>query len=259
MLLVKRPLRPYSWISNLFYDNVWGEIADPFPNFSGNDETKLQLYVILQELILTTMDLESVEDGAFCGIQKLSKLNLNYNQLRSLPTLCPIKCCLVHLEVANNKISWLSKHFFKGFKQLKKINLSKNNLLVLPDVHWIQDTVSVLLASWNKIDSLDALHTTSVYTNLTNLAFTVNAIHSFNVSRLRHMPKLRYFNLYGNKLNHIDDFRNLYARNINLRHNPLHCDTELSWMGEEDMSFEKGLTCTTPSCLHGMAIADMSK
>ena len=30
-------------------------------------------------------------------------------------------------------------------------------------------------------------------------------------------------------------------------------------MGEDDMAFEVGLVCETPTCVQGIAIADMSK
>ena len=73
------------------------------------------------------------------------------------------------------------------------------------------------------------------------------------------MPKLRYFNSIGNILKHIDDFRSVYIMDINLRNNPWHCGAELSLMGEQDIDFERGLICATPTCLHGMAIGEMSK
>ena len=73
------------------------------------------------------------------------------------------------------------------------------------------------------------------------------------------MPKLEFLWLNDNKLTHIDNVRSLDIKFIGLKSNPWHCDGELSWMGEEDMGFERGLTCATPTCLHGMAIADMSK
>ena len=205
------------------------------------------------------MGLERIEIGAFCGIQNLSQLVLNGNKLTSLPQLYSLKCCLENLEVASNNISRLSKHFFKGFKKLKVINLIDNNLLELPDLHWVQHSVFNLMAKGNKIESLDALKTPGRYTRLEVIVMYKNDIHNFNVSILRHIPKLRNFDLSYNILTHIDDFRGPHERFINLNGNPWHCNAELSWMGEEDMFFERGLTCATPTCLHGMAISNMSK
>ena len=205
------------------------------------------------------MEIKGIEDGAFCGIKKLSTLNLAHNKLTSLPELCSLNCCLEHLEVTNNNISRLSKYFFKGFEKLKRINLNRNNLFELPELHWIQHSVSTIMATRNEIRSLDALNTHGIYKFLYVANFEHNAIRTINVSFLRHMPTLRYLNLNENTLNYVDDFRSLYVRIIDLRNNPWHCDAELSWMGEEEMGFEKRLTCATPTCLHGMAIADMSK
>ena len=73
------------------------------------------------------------------------------------------------------------------------------------------------------------------------------------------MPKLTILELNGNEITRVDDFRSFYAMQINLNGNPLHCGAALSWMGEEEMEFEKDLVCATPTCLRDMAIADMSK
>ena len=196
------------------------------------------------------------------GLKKVhfvSELNLNCNKLTSLPQLCPLKCCLVNLLIAHNNITTLSKNFFNGFKKLNNINMTNNNLIVLPDLHWIKHSVFFVDASKTKIESLDALNTPSIYKRLQTIDVGFNAIRTFNISLLHHMPKLRYFNLIGNILNHIDDFRSVYIMDINLRNNPWHCGAELSWMGEQDMDFKRGLICATPTCLHGMAIGEMSK
>ena len=213
----------------------------------------------MQDLIFAVMDLKWIEDGAFCGIAELSKLNLNYNKLTSLPNMCSIKHSLVDLEIANNNISRLNKTFLKGFKKLRFINLNYNTLFMLPYLHWIQHSVSIVFAANNKIQSLSALDTYGLYQRLNFVDFGNNVMRTFNVSLLHHMPKLGYFNLGSNQLNNIDDFRSRYTGDINLRYNPWHCGAELSWMGDEDMAFERGLICATPTCLEGKAVAEMSK
>ena len=205
------------------------------------------------------MDLKWIEDGAFCGIPELWNLNLNYNKLTSLPNMCSIKHSLMELQIANNNISRLSKSFLEGFIKIRFINVNHNNLVVLPDLHWVQHSVLIVFASANKIQSLSALGTYGLYQRLNLVDVGDNAIHTFNVSLLHHMPKMDYFNLSRNQLNNIDDFRRLYANNIYLRNNPWHCGAELSWMGDDDMAFERGLICATPTCLEGKAITDMSK
>ena len=217
-----------------------------------------KFYVMLQELILSVMGLHDIEVGAFCGIHEVSKLRLDYNDLTSSPQLCPLKCCLEDLQIAYNNISRLSENFLKGFKKLKRLNLSSNNLLALPDLHWLQHSLAHMSANKNKIQSLDPLQTPGIYFRLHHVAVYQNDIRHFNTSLLHHMPKLYYLNLCNNELNHIGDLRRRNVSVIILRGNPWHCGEELSWMGEEDMGFERGLTCVTPNCLQGMAIADMS-
>ena len=215
--------------------------------------------IMLQELVLADMGLEGIDVGAFCGIREISKLNIEHNKLTSPPQLCTWKSCLTDLNIGYNEISRLSKHYFRGFKKLKKINLTKTNLLVLPDLHWIQHSVSQMIANSNNIQSLGAFQTSGIYTRLRKVYVYDNDIRHFNVSLLLHMPQLDELHLGGNKLTHIDDFRALYVRKMHLAGNPWHCGEELSWMGEEDMAIERRLICATPTCLHGMAIADMSK
>ena len=166
------------------------------------------------------MDIISIE---------ISTLNLDFNKLTSLSQLCSLKCCLVNLHIGYNNITRLDKHFLKGYNKLQEINLNKNNLLVLPDLHWVQYSLKTIMTSDNNIQSL-----------------------------LRHMPKLHFLLLDGNRLTHVDDFRSLNVRVILLENNPWHCGEELSWMGEEDLGFERGLTCATPTCLEGMVVAEMS-
>ena len=205
------------------------------------------------------MGFEHIEVGAFCGACEISMLNLDSNKLISAPQLCSLKCCLVELHIPNNRISRLSKHFFHGFKKLKEVNFNNNDIIALPDLHWIQYSLSVIAVNHNKIESLSAFDISGIYSRLHYVNVFGNYIRHFNVTLLRHIPKLDYLNLYENNLTHIDDFRTLFKGVIDLRRNPWHCGEDLSWMGEEDMRFERGLTCASPPCLHGMAIADMSK
>ena len=153
----------------------------------------VQIYLILQELGLAYMGLERVEVGAFCGISNISTLNLDFNKLTSLPQLCSLKCCLVKLLIGNNKIVQLSRNFFKCFQKLQIVSLNNNYLLVLPDLHWIQHSVSSLKAGSNELHSLDALQTSEIYIRLRTINVFNNDIRDFNVSLLRHMPKLDYF------------------------------------------------------------------
>ena len=205
------------------------------------------------------MGIERIEIGAFCGAQQISRLLLHQNKLTSLPSLCPLKCRLMCLSLNNNNIGLVSNDSFKGFKKLSQINLSSNNLVQLPHLHWIRHSLVTFDASVNDIQSLDMIQSFGIFEALNLFSVTENKIRHFNVSILRHMPKLMRFYITRNELNHIDDFRRIYDEDIYLSNNPWHCGAELSWMGEEDMVFERNLKCATPDCLHDRAIADMSE
>ena len=215
--------------------------------------------VMLQKLRLTTMRLEHIEDGAFCYLRQVSLLNLNQNQLQSLPELCALTCCLVTLSLSHNNISNIRKNAFEGYQILEELYLSYNKLLVLPDMHWIRHSLRGIQANGNKIESLDVFETSGVFKSLSYIDMGLNRIRIFNITILHHVPKLRYLILRGNELTTIDDFRIYYKKNIRLAGNPWHCGTSLSWMGEDDMPFENGLVCETPACKQGIAISDMSK
>ena len=214
---------------------------------------------MLQELIIQSHRLELVEVAAFCGLNQLLVLNLGNNNLPSAPNLCPVKCSLESLDLEENKISAISKNYFKGFKKLRKISLGMNNIIQLPDLHWIQHTLSTITAEENHLISLEAFQTFDIFKHLSMIDVSSNNIRSFNVTLLRHMPKLATFELYWNDITHVDDFRSLYDEEIKMGQNPWHCGAALSWMGEEDMEFKDPLVCATPACLRDVAIADMSK
>ena len=197
--------------------------------------------------------------AAFCGLNQLLVLDLSNNKLSFAPHLCSMKCSLQKLDLEANKISTISKNYLKGFKNLRKIFLDENNIIRLPDLHWIQHSLTEITATYNCLTSLQVFQTFGIFKHLSKILLAYNNICSFNVTLLYHMPKLTTLELYANEITGIDDFRSFYDRKINLNENPWHCGAALSWMGEEDMEFERLLVCATPFCLRDMAIADMSK
>ena len=205
------------------------------------------------------MGLEYIEAGTFCYLRQVSRLNLNNNKLQSPPELCALRCCLVTLLLSDNNLSNLRKNFFEGYKILETLHLSNNKLFVLPDLHWIKHSLKHIKAANNGIESLDVFQRSGIFESLSTIDMGVNRIRIFNIIILSQVPKLRVLGLYDNRLTNIDDFRIYYKNMMILGGNPWHCGTALSWMGEDDMAFENGLTCATPACLQGIAISDMSK
>ena len=217
------------------------------------------MILISQELGLSHVGLEHIDVGGFCGLKNVSTLLMSRNHLTSPPPLCPLKCSLEKLHLSSNSIAQFNKDFLMGFRKLEDIILSRNQLIQLPDLHWVHDTLHSISASKNNIQSLDAFRTDAPFKYLNYIDMGNNNIRTFDHTILRHLPQLRNLYIHGNKLTHVEDFRSYYMGIINLGANPWHCDGKLSWMGEEDMDFEEFLTCASPSCVEGTAIASMSK
>ena len=214
---------------------------------------------MLQELALRSKGIARTAVAAFCGLSQLLVMNLGYNELTSAPHLCPVKYFLEAIHLEHNKISTINKNYLEGFTKLKEINLSDNDIITLPDLHWVQHSLSYMRAANNYATSLEAFQTPDIFEQLVFVYMSANNIDDFNVTILRHMPKLTRLLLNANEITHVDDFRSFYEKKINLLDNPWHCGAALSWMGEEDMEFEHGLVCATPVCRRDVAIANMSK
>ena len=168
---------------------------------------------------------------------------------------------MVNLELSFNNISIINKDYFKGLRKLKSLLIIDNNLAILPELHWIQNSLRSLWADFNRLQSFDALQINGNFSRLMSVSVGYNMISSLNndASFMNHMPKLHCLRLYGNNLTYINDFRNDYVGNISLQMNPWHCGPQISWMGEDNNSFERRLTCATPICMRGRSIAAMGE
>ena len=173
--------------------------------------------------------------------------------------MCPLKRSLLSLLLEENNIKTINNDYFKGFKKLRDLYLSANGLLQLPDLQWIGHSLVVFNAGSNDLSSIETFNKVGIFEQIQYIAVDDNSIQSINVSLLHQMPNLKIFNISMNILTYIDDYRTFYCGEILLESNPWHCVAALSWMGEEDVTFELGLTCATPDCLHGRHIVHMSK
>ena len=205
------------------------------------------------------MGIERIAVGGFCCLTNLSCLMLVGNKLVSPPPLCPLKCRIVKLLLGMNNIRKFSKYFLIGFRRLERLHLDQNGMVQMPDLHWVRHTLQHIGVYRNNISSLDAFYSNAPFKSLLYIDMGFNNIRTFNVTLLRQMTRQPNFIIHCNQLTYVDDFRVYHIESIDLWNNPWHCDAKLSWMGDEDFVFEKRLTCATPPCLNGMAIADMSK
>ena len=155
----------------------------------------------------------------------------------------------------------MQKDYFKGFRKLKSLDIARNKFTNLPELHWIQKSLRSLWADSNRLQSFEALQINGNFSRLTTVSIGYNTISSLNInaSFMNHMPKLHCLHLYGNNLTYIHDFRNDYVGDIRLHKNPWHCGPQISWMGEDNNSFERRLTCATPICMRGRSIAAMGE
>ena len=82
---------------------------------------------------LTALDLsnnrfEELQENAFCGLQSLSRLELNHNQLTSLPQSLTDLSHIYLLSVHHNQLTELMPFNFDNLQYLRQVNFSHNRI-----------------------------------------------------------------------------------------------------------------------------------
>ena len=215
-----------------------------------------------QEISLRFTSLNEVQPGAFCGLQRLLTLKLEYNKLNKVPELTPVKLTLRDLYLSENELVRFPYDYFEGFMQLERLEVTHNHLVAIPSFDWVASSLRSLNLQHNHIASLDGINVKTPFMKLNAMRLNENKIREFDVRMLKNMPKLNYLLLNGNCIQQIDDYRRFYIYRhgwINISLNPFHCSTTMAWISNTTYQFTGEPTCATPWCLKGRVMLEMSK
>ena len=170
--------------------------------------------------------------------------------------LLPVKNTLQKLNLNRNGITYFPEEYFKGFSALRILSVTHNKLTSLPQLFWMENSLMVINICCNSLTSLSGLTSQGMYANLVYLDASENRIGQFCVSFFSNMPHLHEIRLHHNHIAYLEDFRPFYNGTIQLEYNTWHCGPDLEWVRLWALG-SVGLTCDTPSCLHGRNISSM--
>ena len=217
------------------------------------------VFFFLQEIMLQWLQLHDVHIAAFCGLRELESLDLRFNKLNKVPELAPVKPTLVKLLLAHNQLSRFPNDYFRWFVKLRYLDVGYNHLEAVPSLGWLGATLKILYLPKNNITSIKGIVAQKQFRELYSIDLFRNKISVFDVKILSTMPKLRYLNLYGNSITHMENYRPYFSHSISLFENPFHCGIRMAWIATLKSDVIRSPVCATPWCLEGMVMFNMSK
>ena len=108
----------------------------------------------LNELNLSHGKISTLADEAFSGLENLTSLNLDFNQMTKLPTSIDRLTNLERFSCTDNMLSNLVVGFGK-MQKLRTINVHNNNLKEIPVDLWVCSSLESLNASSNLLDGFE--------------------------------------------------------------------------------------------------------
>ena len=226
-----------------------------------------------QSLNCVGMKLQTIEEGAFRGLNSLKNLILGQNNLVSPPALEYINN-IEQLYLFQNLITTIPKDYFRACHEMVIFDIAFNNLLSLPEMSHMSHSLRDLNLSYNRLRDLDVL-TRSNWLNLRILSVSHNDISEIQDDLITKMSSLQSFFIAHNKLQSLPDFRRFVSSwndlVIDVEGNPWYCDQTLDWVrhgiGRANvMKFGKllivdvtGMICRGPPIMNGSVLWDMSK
>jgi hypothetical protein len=201
-------------------------------------------------------------------LPKLEHLSVKGNQIVSLNSefaFYGLNLSLKKLNLASNRIEFLSRRVFNHISKLRELNLEKNKLGMAPLISFdsLESELKTLNLENNGLKAEQIEATLSKLTNLETLRLGINDMSQLNTNlfiqfkNLSHLDmyetilnKMPYFtglnsslihlNVAKNSICHVNavNLRRMYPKlkNLNLNENPLRCDCNLlslrHWMDE---------------------------
>lgn len=129
----------------------------------------------VNRIVLTSNEIEAIEDNAFISLENLSYLSLQNNKIKILNPKAFNQ--LIHLNefyMQNNKLSFLSNNSFHFMESnnFKIMHFSTNELTVIEPFCFKDINISMLMLDNNPLNSLNESSFINVYTNILYLQGT---------------------------------------------------------------------------------------
>ena len=163
------------------------------------------LFFLQQVLKLRSQPIREIEEGAFIGLHRLTRLHLYKCGLTEMPPLSPVKDSLKTLWLQGNLISAVDNNYFNGFGNIYLLDLSRNCLNVYPNVSFPAKQLQSLWLSGNKIRSLKPFLTSTIFAQFMHLDVSYNEIYTLNFDMISHWPELRVLHIGGNLFTTLGD------------------------------------------------------
>ena len=170
-------------------------------------------------------------------------------------------CFVFIFSLAYNKLKTLDSSLLSHVTSLKVINLQQNELTAFPDFTFCKDTIEVINAPDNFIDSLNL-------SNLVPLKALRRLILSSNdiamVEPLKYgqtIPSITFIDLFSNHLKWFPKLCQTSDLQIILTYNILECGACFLWLNNCPYDIDWGkedLKCDTPSDLKGRLLTSVT-
>ena len=186
------------------------------------------------------------------------------------PSLTYIKHSIRFLSFERNDITFVFDQYFEGRIMLEQIKLSNNKITVIPSLRYVSQTLIMISLNKNNIADGRRLYE-GYFPRLRTIWIGSNNIQTFCMPPRRMWPRMTVLGLAQNNISsfYLPPWGGL---SVNLRRNPIHCDSAMNWVrrcvaGPESIDTLRCsrddriiyLTCYSPESVAGLSPIDTGK
>lgn len=163
--------------------------------FSVINETFFEKFTSLKTLVISDMEMETLDRNIFRGTKKLEKLFASRNRLTEIPPLLfNTTENFRYADFSNNLLQKVDNFGFEGENSLRTLNLSYNNIVELDLRDLAAPSLDILDVSHNNITILTT-NTFDKFTKLERLNLAFNPIGNLKIETFSYLKKLEFLNL----------------------------------------------------------------